>query len=223
MIDLPDFEKAFAYENDFYLTCQPSRIAKAIAHYEAFKMIRDVPGVILECGVFKGASFVRFAAFREMFGGAESRRMIAFDTFAEFPKTGYADDQMLRTGFIAAAGASSISDRQLMDVLQRKGCARNVELIAGDILETVPAFVERNPGLKIALLNLDTDVLEPARIVLEHLYPRMSRNGVVLLDNYGVFPGETAAIDACFAGMWADGGGVRRFPFAATPSYMVVG
>ena len=33
MISLPDFEKAFEYENNFYLSCDITRISKILAHY----------------------------------------------------------------------------------------------------------------------------------------------------------------------------------------------
>ena len=33
MIDLPDFKKAFDYENNFYLSCDVARISKMIAHF----------------------------------------------------------------------------------------------------------------------------------------------------------------------------------------------
>ena len=62
---LPDFSKAFEYENNFYLSCDNTRLSKIIAHYELFKMTMHLPGAIVECGVFKGASLVRFAGFRD--------------------------------------------------------------------------------------------------------------------------------------------------------------
>ena len=59
MINLPDFSKAFEYENNFYLSCDNSRIAKLLAHYELYKMVVNIPGAIVECGVFKGTSLTR--------------------------------------------------------------------------------------------------------------------------------------------------------------------
>jgi len=44
---------SFDYENKFYETCDNSRIAKIISHYELFKMSINVPGEIIECGVLK--------------------------------------------------------------------------------------------------------------------------------------------------------------------------
>jgi hypothetical protein len=218
MIELPDFAQDFQWENNFYLSCKSARMGKMIAHYELFKMARDVPGAIAECGVFKGASFSRFAMFRDLFGNAESRTLIGFDTFDEFPLAASSSDAAARETFVSAAGSSSISREQLLDVLARKGCDASVELVAGDVCETVPAYVRDHPELKISLLNLDIDVYEPSVTILEHLYPRVQSGGVVVLDDYGFFPGETQAVDEYFADMQIE---IRKFPFAMRPCYFV--
>ena len=36
---------------------------KAFAHYEVFRKVQDLPGDIVECGVYKGASLLSFARF----------------------------------------------------------------------------------------------------------------------------------------------------------------
>lgn len=218
MIQLPDFAKPFEYENAFYLSCDVTRISKCLAHYELFKMVLDVPGAIVECGVFKGASLARFAVFRELFGPAYSKKLIAFDTFGDFPETAFEPDWAIRDRFVQSAGSQSISVEQMQRVLQHKRCDEFVELIAGDICNTVPKYGEENPALKISLLNLDTDIYEPARVILEHLYPRLESGGVLILDDYGVFPGETKAVDDYFA---SSGVKIRKFPFCMTPCYVV--
>ena len=43
------------------------------------KLIKEVPGDIVECGVFKGESLTRFAHFRNLFGTNDSAKIIAFD------------------------------------------------------------------------------------------------------------------------------------------------
>lgn len=60
-MELPSAEKSWEYENGFYLTCQPNRLGKFLAHYELFKETLHLPGAIVECGVFKGISLCRFA------------------------------------------------------------------------------------------------------------------------------------------------------------------
>jgi hypothetical protein len=218
MIELPDFNKSFEYENNFYLSCDNTRLSKILSHYELFKMTRDLPGAIVECGVYKGASLARFAGFRDLFGSAFSNKIIGFDIFGEFPETKFNDDLKYREKFINAGGSSSISVEQLMEVLKSKGVEKNVELVKGDITKTIPEYIEKNPHLKISLLNLDTDIYEPAVTILEYLYPRIVNGGILIVDDYGTFPGETKAVDDYFKNKNVQ---IKKFPFAMTPAYIV--
>jgi hypothetical protein len=217
MITLPDHSKCWEYENNFYLSCDVTRISKVLAHYELFKMVGDLPGHVVECGVFKGASLVRFAAFRELLGSTYSKRIVGFDTFGTFPETLYGPDVAVRERFVHAAGEDSIGAEQLEGVLERQGTNRNVELVSGDITVTVPEYVENHPELRISLLNLDTDIHEPARVILEHLYPRIVPGGLLVLDDYGTFPGETDAVDEYFEGTSVK---IEKLPFAMTPCFI---
>ena len=218
MISLPDFEKAFEYENNFYLSCDITRISKILSHYEIYKMIKEVPGEIVECGVFKGASFLRFAMFREIFGNPFSKKIIGFDTFGKFPETNFQDDKKARNKFIDSAGEDSISKDQLFEILNQKNLNRHLDLIEGDITKTVPDYVKTNPELKISLLNLDTDIYEPAVSILENLYPRITKGGILMLDDYGTHPGETKAVDEYFQNKNIE---IKKFPFAMTPCYII--
>lgn len=221
MIQLPDFEKSWEYENGFHLTCDISRISKILAQWELFRMAQDVPGDIVECGVFKGASLARFAAFRQLLGNPFSKKIIGFDIFGKYPETNFMEDKPFRQRFVQGAGEQSISVEQLMTVLEHKRCEQNIELVAGDICTTVPRYVEQNSQLKISLLNLDTDIYEPAATILENLFPRIVKNGILIIDDYGTFPGETKAVDEYLAKQKANLV-IRKFPFCMTPCYMVI-
>ena len=50
MIGKYDTAKCFNYENGFYLTSQPYRIANILAHYELYKRIIELPGDVIELG-----------------------------------------------------------------------------------------------------------------------------------------------------------------------------
>ena len=54
MISIPDFQSAFEYENDFYLSSNVNRLFKPIIHYELYKRTVNMPGAFVELGVFKG-------------------------------------------------------------------------------------------------------------------------------------------------------------------------
>ena len=216
--DLPSPDTAYAHENAFYLTCAPGRLGKMLAHMELYRQAAQVPGAIVECGIFKGASFARLAMARHLFESEGTRPLIGFDTFGAFPETGFAAYQAPRERFIASAGSESISVEQLRGVLAHKRCESNVTLVPGDICTTVPEYVGAHPELRLALLHVDVDVFEPTETVMTHLAPLVVPGGIIVLDDYGIFPGATRAIDA-----WLEGRPerLRRMPYALAPAYVV--
>jgi hypothetical protein len=191
-------DKQWDYENGFYLTSHLTRIAKLLAHYELYKSISHLPGHIVECGVYKGASLIRFGTFREICESPFSRKIIGFDAFGKFPKHDDAADPTFRERF-EELGGDGISVEDLTTLLSQKSF-QNVELIQGDILTTVPKYVAAHPELKIALLHVDVDVYKPSVTILDNLVDRVVKGGLVLFDDYGTVAGETRAIDEYFAG-----------------------
>ena len=116
---MPDFEKSYDYETFFHLTLNTSRLGKFIAHYEAYKMIRSVPGAIVECGVFKGTSFVRFAHFRSLLDNQESSKLIGFDVFSdETPNTEYTVSTAVKSDW---CGELSVAIREFDDAGEELG------------------------------------------------------------------------------------------------------
>lgn len=218
MIPLPDFGKTFEYENNFYLSCNTTRIGKMLAHYELYKMASNIPGAIIECGVFKGISLVRFAMFQELFNKQSPKKIIGFDVFDKFPETNFTDDKIPREKFIEEAGEQSISKEQLKQVLKWKGIEKTVELVEGDITLTIPLYVQDHPELKISLLNLDVDIYEPSVTILEYLYPRLVKGGILILDDYNRFPGETKAVNDYFKDKYIR---IQKFSFCTTLYYLV--
>jgi len=71
-----EVDKQWDYENGFYLTSHLTRLSKMLAHYELYKSIVKLPGHIVECGVFKGASLIRFCTYRKILESPFSRKVI---------------------------------------------------------------------------------------------------------------------------------------------------
>lgn len=203
------------HENAFYLTSDIRRIAKLLAHYEIYKMITDLPGNVVECGVYKGASLLRFATFREVLESPYSRTIIGFDAFGEFPKPDSEQDRAFVARF-ESEGGQGISLEEMSKALQHKSI-RNVELIKGDIADTVPQYVTEHPELRIALLHIDVDVYDPTRIILEQLYHRVVRGGIVVFDDFGMVAGETRAIEEFFG---SNGPTLGKLPISHVPAYV---
>jgi hypothetical protein len=184
--------EAFDLENRWLASADVSRLAKFIDHWTVYEDLLATPGDVVEVGVLKGGSLLRWLTYREMTGGNASRKVVAFDSFGAFPESAHPADQAFVKRFVADAG-ESLSVKQLRSVLREKGLNKNVELVEGDVCETVPTWCITNPERRVALLHIDVDTLLPTKTTLENLGNRVAKGGVIVLDDFGKFPGETEA------------------------------
>jgi hypothetical protein len=201
MIKLPKFSTQSLYdsETDFNLQMDRERLSKFLIHYEVFKKIVRIKGDIVECGIFKGTSFVRLAMFRELF--KKKSKLIGFDIFGDiYPDTSFENEKKHRDHWVKSAGHSSISQKQLDNVFKKKNI-KNYKLIKGDVLKTIPEYIKKNKSLKISLLNIDLAFVEPTKCAIDFLYSKVAKNGIILFDNYGgtgkdgtFYQGETKVI-----------------------------
>jgi hypothetical protein len=180
-------------ENTFYLKSDFSRISKFIYHYEIYKKILDLPGHVLEFGVFKGASFSKFLSFRKILENESSRKIIGFDDFGKFTSKGKKDDKIFAKKFTKEVGLG-IGKKELEEIFI-KNRHSNFELIEGDAVKTLPLFLKKNKHLKICLLHLDLDIYRPTLFVLQKLFDKVVNGGIVLLDDYAEISGTTEAVD----------------------------
>lgn len=206
----------YEFENGFFHYSKPERLMKSIAHYELYKNIIDLPGSIVECGVFKGNSLIRLATYRQYFENDYSRKIIAFDVFGKFPLTSFEKDKIFRENFIKNAGEVGPTAEEIEKILVSKGIGDNVEFVKGDILYTVKDYIEGNPNLKISLLHIDVDLYEPTKVILENFYPLIVNGGIVVFDDYSIFPGATKAIDDFFGTKQ-----VKKFKGLHTPCFII--
>lgn len=193
-------------------------MAKLLAHYELYKMIIDKPGDIIEMGVFKGASLLRWVKFRNIFENSFSRKIVGFDIFGEFPEAEELD-KMTKDKFTSMAGTMSISLEYLEIILSKLNLRDNVYLVKGDITETLDLYLEEHPQTKVSLLHIDVDLQEPTRMSLEKLSKHMIKGGVIVFDDYGYFPGTNSAVDKYINERNIQ---INKLPFVHTPSYVVL-
>jgi hypothetical protein len=180
-------------------------------------MITNLPGHIIELGVFKGASLIRFSTFRNLLESEHSRKIIGFDAFGDFPPAQDEHDQQFIRQWQSCAGRG-ISMEGLQSSLKLKNI-RNVELIQGDICQTLPKYVADRPHLRVAMLHIDTDVYEPALCGLEYLWERIIPGGVLVLDDYGTEFGGTRAVESFFSHQKFQ---IKKLPYShASPSYLI--
>ncbi len=218
MDKLYDLTRRFEYENGFYATADPSRFSKFVTHLELFKQTSTIRGEIVEFGIFKGNSFFRWIKFRDLLEQTNSRKVIGFDVFGDFPEANFEGDKASRDAFVAETnGGKSISLEEINSLLDQQGLQKNVEVIKGNILLTLDAYLEKNPQLRISLLHIDVDLYEPTKHVLERLYDKVAKGGVIIFDDYGAFAGANKAIDDFFQNKVE----IKKLPFTHSISYIV--
>lgn len=225
----------------FPLWAPRQAVARFLAQWEIFKLVQDLHGSIVECGVAFGGGLMAWAHFLSIVEPvAHTRRVIGFDTFEGFPKMG-AEDAGAQSGLAEAGGMAIPLEEEiaelaaLHDLNRAVGHVPRVELVKGDASDlgpdssshlwragTISAYALKNPQLVVALLVLDFDVYEPTMAALRHLLPLVPKGGVVLFDevNCKDWPGETQAVRQ--SGL-LDRFRLRRCAGTSTMSYVVVG
>jgi Macrocin-O-methyltransferase (TylF) len=218
MDNLYDLNKNFEYENGFYATADPSRFSKFITHLEFFKQTSNVRGEIVEFGIFKGNSFFRWIKFRDLLEQTNSRKVIGFDIFGDFPEAGFDEDKAKRDAFVSETnGGRSITLEEINELLDKQGLNKNVDIIKGDILQTLDVYLQKNPHLKISLLHIDVDLYEPTKHILEKLFDKVTKGGIIIFDDYGAFAGTNKAVDDFFENKAE----IKKLPFSHAISYIV--
>lgn len=214
-------------------------LIRFLSHYELFKLVADLPGSILELGVFRGASFFTWSNLLETFCPFDRhRKVFGFDTFEGLGKFTTADNAdtsgnvLNQDPSVLRLPGAFKSDADMMLKLTEMHNADSLfpnmdrsNLIIGDVLETLPKFLDENPGLRLSLVYFDVDLYEPTKKALELLYPRVVEGGVLCFDEYSLvaWPGETQAVDEFLSNLPSKPI-IRKFPWAQTPSgYFIKG
>ncbi|MCE5310598.1 MAG: TylF/MycF family methyltransferase [Acidobacteriales bacterium] len=175
-------------------------LKRFIAMYEVFKLALPVKGSIIECGVYRGFGVMAWAKLSAMLEPENlTRRIYGFDTFRGFPSVADKDRSTFTDSEPGDLCADSYEELlQLVREYDRDrflGHIPKVELIRGDITQTVPEFCASHPHLLVSLMYLDADMYEPTKIALETFLPRMPKGAVLVFDELDnpIWPGETAA------------------------------
>lgn len=171
------------------------RLRKLFVRYELYKLVENVPGDIIECGVFKGAGWMYWLKVLDLYSRGEQKRVIGFDTFSSFADSLLDYEKESAKAFTDEADFEGVDPDAILDCAKKAGFT-NGELIKGDVLETIPEYVKSNPGFRISLLNLDFDTYHGTKIGLDHFYDLVSPGGIIVFDEYGKRGwGESDAVD----------------------------
>jgi len=197
-----------------------------LAKNELFQHVLGVHGHIIECGVFLGAGLMTWANLSAIFEPFNHiRRIVGFDTFAGIARITPYDEGDKSTQRLGGCAVNSIEDLKecirLYDINRPIGHIPRVELVAGDATQTIPAFVEENKHLVVAMLYLDFAVYAPTKSAIENFLPRMPKGSIIVFDELAqaACPGETqAALDTVGLRNLR----IKRFPYCTAISYAIL-
>jgi len=191
--------------NQFILSSDLKLFGKLLARTMMFDKVKDIPGDIVECGVFKGTGIFSFLKLKRYFCPNTHKKVVGFDFF---------DSKMLLASLhgsdkdsmaLLFGGRHFSHDESYQAHLQDQilSCGfldHEFELIRGDISVTSEEYVTTRPGAKISLLYLDLDLETPTYDALTNLWDRVSSGGVVVFDEYAYHHwSESIGVDRFFA------------------------
>ena len=156
--------------------------------YELWSLLgelSEVPGAVLEVGVWRGGSGALMAARMAGLGQADS--VYLCDTWEGVVKTG-PDDIYYRDG------KHDDTSKAIVEALVKRMGLSNVALLQGVFPEDTAAEVTADT---FRLVHVDVDVYQSAKDVFEWAWSRLSRGGVAVFDDYGfpACPGVTKFVD----------------------------
>lgn len=185
-----------------YTMTSPERIA-ATCQAVDYVVKYDVPGDFVECGVWRGGNTMA-AALSYLRHGSRLPDLYLFDTFEGMSEPTDVDRAAGSHESAAALLARAEKGSELWARASLEDVRRNlatidypsaqIHFVKGMVEKTIPS----GAPARVAVLRLDTDWYESTRHELEHLFPRLSPGGVLIIDDYGHWEGARRAVDEYF-------------------------
>ena len=162
----------FIHRQDVYSMSSKSdiRLIEEIIH-----LIKknNIKGDVVEIGSWRGGMCMYI---RHLLKNT-NKKIYLYNTFNNFPKS---ENENFNDKIFNFYKNSYLSINQIKNTFKKLGLFHNVKIIDGDIKETIP----NNDIDKISLLRLDCDLYEPILLSLQYLYPKITKGGIILIDDY---------------------------------------
>jgi len=202
----PDMEEEFI---QLFTQCEAytmTSMARMYCLYKATEYVvtDEIPGDIVECGVWRGGSSM-LCALTLLRLKETARKIYLYDTYA-----GMSEPTEQDVDYVARKASHTWSRKQRegfnawaycpLETVQNNLFStgyppEKLVFVKGKVEDTIPGIVPD----RISLLRLDTDFYASTHHELVHLFPRLSKNGVIILDDYGHWLGAREAADRYFA------------------------
>ena len=203
----------------------PPTLSRVLFMDFLYRQILDVQGIVIEFGCRWGQSLSLFTALRGIYEPFNRlRKVVGFDTFegllGVLPEDG---PQLNPRMYTVPPGYEEYLD-QILKIQEGESPLAHLkkyEIVKGDARKGIHEYLERNPETIIALAFFDLDIYGPTRDCLQAIKGRLTRGSVIGFDelNEHPAPGETLAVKEVLG---ISRFSIRRFPYSARTSYLVV-
>ena len=195
----PKLKKIITKSSKFINASIPNRwaIIQSLEHVKKNK----IKGDIVETGVFHGGGLILINDILKYL--KLKKKIWGYDTFEGIPNQSLKHDRIL--------GNKSINKKETKQKinltiypeidtvkknLKKNGFLKIPKLVQGDTKKTLK--IKKNLPKKISFLRLDTDFYESTLNELKIFFPLLSKNGILLIDDYGHHSGCKKAVDKYF-------------------------
>lgn len=177
---------------------------------------KQIPGAYVECGVWKGGAIGIMAKANLQFGTSR-RHLHLFDAFDNIcPPDAEVDGEKAIEDTKEILGLSDINEMtgQLVsieggyDSMGGHGTIQICKELLEGVINYPTEFIHFQKGWfqdtlpiakeeieSIAILRLDGDWYASIKTCLENLYDKVSKGGLIIIDDYGYYEGCTKAVD----------------------------
>ena len=171
-----------------------------------YVLSHHIKGSFVECGVWRGGSSMLIAKMLHN-RNITDRKIYLYDTFEGMSMPTKNDFDL------SGRSASELLDENTHNKEESVWCLADLDDVQhnlrltgfpetnliytkGKVEDTIPGSM---PAGSIALLRLDTDWYESTKHELNHLFPILEINGVLIIDDYGHWEGCRKAVDEYFS------------------------
>lgn len=178
---------------------------RLVSLYRAVEYIEEnkIEGDIVECGVWRGGSTMLIAHVLKKYN-SQQRNLFLFDTYEGMTEPSESDishDKQMAGVLLNSIEKDHEDGNNIWCYASIEDVKSNLystgydssklHFIKGKVEETIPT----DKINKIALLRLDTDWYESTKHELDHLYDKLVKGGILIIDDYGHWQGAKKAVD----------------------------
>ena len=151
------------------------------------RLARSVPGDLVECGTWRGGMSAGLA------WALPDRHSVLLDSFEGLPDAKAIDGPAaVHWSTVLRDHDNCTAEEQWAHDAMARVDQRDYELLTGWFDDTVPAYAKRQRP--IAVLRLDGDWYDSTMVCLEHLFPLVAPDGIVIIDDYFDWDGCSRAV-----------------------------